>query len=270
MAARVAFFVLAIAVLLVRNHAESPVIDSEAIRVADFSYGGSTGPENWGSLSPEYAACSAGKLQSPVDITTAEVVHNKALKPLKRKYFSVNATLINYGFNVAMEFGDAGRLTINDKNYTLSRMHWHTPSEHTINGVRYDAELHLVHMADDGSHSVVAFLYKVSSDDDPILSEIQNKLVKLGEEKAERVEVGTFDIWKLSRNTRNYYRYHGSLTTPPCSEDVIWNVFAKVKEITKEQVLDLKAPLKSNCKDNSRPVQPLNDREIELFDELKY
>ncbi|GMP49921.1 hypothetical protein CsSME_00016735 [Camellia sinensis var. sinensis] len=100
---------------------------------------------------------------------------------------------------------------------------------------------------------------------------IQSKLAELAKEvftNQDQIAVGTYDTWKLRRNTRKYYRYVGSLTTPPCTENVIWHIFGKERSISKEQIEALKAPVKATCKKNSRPVQPLNGRQIELFDEF--
>ncbi|KAF7147797.1 hypothetical protein RHSIM_Rhsim03G0074700 [Rhododendron simsii] len=138
---------------------------------------------------------------------------------------------------------------------------------------RYAAELHLVHKASDGGFSVVAVLYKLGHPD-PIVAKVQRKLSELEEEVRARhevvaqVAVGTFETQKLKRHPHKYYRYGGSLTTPPCSESVIWHVLAKVRSISREQVEALDAPLESTCKRNCRPVQPLNGRRVELFDEL--
>ncbi|KAH7835407.1 hypothetical protein Vadar_025929 [Vaccinium darrowii] len=223
-------------------------------------------------MSNDYATCKTGKAQSPIDIVTAKAVLNKTLKPLKRGYTPTNATLINNGYSIEMKFVNAGSLILDGKNYTLAQLHWHTPSEHTIDGVSFDAELHLVHKASDGSLTVIAILYKIGNAD-PILAKLQSKLAELAKEKCgsdeeSQIAVGTFDAWKLRRNTRKYYRYVGSLTTPPCSENVVFNVFPKVRSISKAQVEALKAPLLQTSKRNNRPVQPLNGRKVELFDEL--
>ncbi|KAL6988429.1 carbonic anhydrase [Sarracenia purpurea var. burkii] len=129
-------------------------------------------------------------------------------------------------------FGNAGVLNVDSKNYTLLQMHWHLPSEHKIDGVSSDAELHLVHRASDGSFSVIAILYQIG-DADPIVAKIQSKLAQLVKKvytshQLAQIAVGTFNTLTLRRNTRKYYRYIGSLTTPPCSENVIWHVLAKV------------------------------------------
>ncbi|CAK9179167.1 unnamed protein product [Ilex paraguariensis] len=270
MAARVAFFIVPMALLLMNIHATTTNRPGEAFQ---FSYSGATGPNKWGNLNPKFTECSHGKLQSPIDIVKKKAVLNKKLKPLTRRYYPANVTLVDNGFNVQVRYGEnAGVLIVDGNNYTLKQMHWHSPSEHCINGVQHDAELHLVHMADDGNFSVVAILYRLGHAD-PIVAQIQKKLdelekeVRAGKEEA-HIALGTVNTKKLRRRTRKYYRYVGSLTTPPCSQNVIWHILGKVRSISKEQVKALKAPLKSTCKNNSRPVQALNGRQIELYDEI--
>ncbi|CAL5387425.1 unnamed protein product [Camellia sinensis] len=200
---------------------------------AAFSYSGDTGPDKWGSLSPDYAACSNGKSQSPINIVENKAVPNKTLKPLRRQYYPVNATLVNNGYNVEMEFGNAGAgvLIGNGKNYTLQQIHWHTHSEHTIDNASFDAELHLVHKASDANISVIAILYELGNGNksDPIISKtgaIQSQLAKLASNETE-IDIGTFDTSQLWKKTNKYYRYVGSLTTPPCTENVIWHVLGE-------------------------------------------
>ncbi|GMN39463.1 hypothetical protein TIFTF001_008694 [Ficus carica] len=239
-----------------------------------FTYSGTCGPDRWGSLSPVYSKCSSGKWQSPVNIRKDKVFLNRNLKPLIRDYRPANATLINNGFNIGIHYEEyAGVLNVEGKNYTLKQLHWHSPSEHRINGVQYPLELHLVHKSDDGNLSVVAVLFQYSVHADPFLSEIKEGMNELykevckGDEEA-HIPLGTLDVKQLKKNTKKYYRYVGSLTTPPCSESVTWNILAKVRCITKEQVDALKAPLHSPYKNNSRPCQPLHERKIELYNEL--
>ncbi|KAI8013482.1 hypothetical protein LOK49_LG05G00981 [Camellia lanceoleosa] len=236
---------------------------------AAFSYSGDTGPDKWGSLSPDYKACSNGKSQSPINIVEDKAVPNKTLKPLRRQYYPVNATLVNNGYNVEMEFGNAGVLIGNGKNYTLQQMHWHTRSEHTIDNASFDAELHLVHKASDDSISVVAILYELGKPD-PILTKIKSKLDKLASNGTTEIDIGTFNTSQLWKNTHKYYRYVGSLTTPPCTENVIWHVLGEERSISQAQIDALKAPLLPANKNNYRPVQPLNGRKVALYDDQQF
>ncbi|XP_024967436.1 alpha carbonic anhydrase 1, chloroplastic [Cynara cardunculus var. scolymus] len=239
-----------------------------------FSYLGPSGPQKWGNLSPTYSACSNGRFQSPVNIVRSKCVSGRHLKPLDVEYsLAANATLVDNLFNVAMKFdGNVGVLRLNDKNFSFIQMHWHSPSEHQLDGVRYDAELHLVHKADDGGIAVIAVLYRYGHPD-PLLTKIQSKLAQLmkvvhhsSSHEQPQVPLGTFTTKQIRKHTRKYYRYVGSFSTPPCTEGVIWNILGKVRSISREQVEALKAPLIWGCKSNSRPVQPLNGRKIEMYD----
>ncbi|XP_052622892.1 alpha carbonic anhydrase 1, chloroplastic [Lactuca sativa] len=239
-----------------------------------FGYLGPHGPRKWGKLSPTYSACSNGKFQSPINIVKSKSVPSQHLKPLDIEYhFTANATLVDNLFNVAMNYdGNAGVLKLNGKNYTLIQMHWHSPSEHHLDGLQYAAELHLVHKSVDGEVTVIAVLYQYGHPD-PLLTKIQSKLEKLVKEahsstnKQAQVALGAITTKEIRKHSRKYYRYVGSFSTPPCTEGVIWHILGKVKSISKEQVAELKAPLIWECKSNSRPVQPLNGRQIEMYDD---
>ncbi|GMY25238.1 alpha carbonic anhydrase 1, chloroplastic [Fagus crenata] len=271
MSPRISFLVLAIALFLVGTSAQDH--PEEELNSISFGYSGTNGPEKWGSLSPLFNECSSGKTQSPVDILMDKVVRNKNLKPLSTDYSPANSTLVNNGFNVGMRYeGDVGVLIADGKNFSLKQVHWHSPSEHRINGEQYPTELHMVHQAADGSFSVVSILYKYG-DPDPLLTKIKDQLselakeVRAGNEEA-HIPVKALETRHMKRQSRKYYRYVGSLTTPPCTENVLWNILGKVRSISKEQVEALQAPLYSTCKKNARPAQPLNGRQIELYDEF--
>ncbi|MFQ6669824.1 hypothetical protein Gotur_034925 [Gossypium turneri] len=237
----------------------------DVFRGMEFGYSGHNGPDKWGKLNPTFSPCSTGKRQSPINIQRNLTVHNKQLKPLTRNYESVNATLVNRGYSVRFE-ESPGDLWINGKNYTLQQFHWHLPAEHHIEGQRFAAELHMVHRAADNSAVVVSMLYHESKAD-PLFSMIMEGLKHLGKENTE-VPLGTLNINELNRRPRKYYTYVGSLTTPPCTENVIWMILGKVMSISKEQITTLDSPLNSHCKKNARPCQPLNGREVDMYDEL--
>ncbi|KAJ6756054.1 CARBONIC ANHYDRASE [Salix purpurea] len=216
-----------------------------------FSYAGLSGPANWGSLNPKFSTCSSGKLQD---------------------YKLGKAILVNNGFNIGLLYeGSCGVLIIDGKNYTFKQMHWHSPSEHQIDGVQYAAELHLVHLSDSGTIAVVSMLYELG-DADPFISKITNRLGDLAKDASAGYEeahipIGALDNKLLRKNTRKYYRYVGSLTVPPCTENVIWSVLGKVRTISKEQVEALKAPLRAEFKLNARPLQSMNGRRVDLYDD---
>ncbi|KAI4348957.1 hypothetical protein L6164_009617 [Bauhinia variegata] len=264
MALRISFSILSIALLVTCTSAYNPYRNW-----ANFSYSGWNGPRKWGSLSPNFSECSKGKAQSPVDITMDNIIKNKRLKPLDRDYTPKNATLVNNQFNIGVHFdGKAGGITIDGKRYSLLQIHWHSPAEHRLEGKQLDAELHLVHKADDGSLAVVAVLHQLG-DSDPMISKIEDKLTELSRESTSieeaQIPLGTFDVKWMKRKTRKYYRYVGSLTTPPCKEKVIWTILGKARSISKKQLDLLKAPLGQEFKHNARPLQPLNGRKIDMY-----
>ncbi|WVY99053.1 hypothetical protein V8G54_031204 [Vigna mungo] len=224
----------------------------------NFSYNGPNGPANWGRLSPSYAACSNGKAQSPVELIKTDIVINKDLKNIARNYLPANATLVNNEFNIGVHFeGKVGDININGKNYSLKQLHWHSPSEHKANGRIHDAELHLVHLTEDIKNiAVVAVLYRLG-DPDPLISQFEEKLVELGNKK--EIAIGRFDLEEINRSSRRrYYRYVGSLTTPPCKEGVIWTILGKLRTLSTQQLNLLKAPLNPEFKHNARPLQQIN------------
>ncbi|XP_061361936.1 alpha carbonic anhydrase 1, chloroplastic-like [Gastrolobium bilobum] len=262
MALKIHFSILSIAVLAICTSAD--------LYSVNFSYTGENGPEHWGSLSPSFAACSNGKAQSPVDLKKVDIVLNKHLKSLDEHYLPTNATLVNNIFNIGVHFeGQVGDININGKNYSLKQLHWHSPAEHRVNGFKHDAEMHLVHQTKDNDTAVVAVLYKLG-DPDPIISKIEDKLIELDKEtcagyKGAPIALGTFDVKEINTRTHKYYRYVGSLTTPPCTQGVTWHILRKVRTLSKKQLELLKAPLGVGFKHNARPVQPLNGRKIEKY-----
>ncbi|PIA28253.1 hypothetical protein AQUCO_07200124v1 [Aquilegia coerulea] len=237
-----------------------------------YSYSGATGPEKWGSLSSYYSTCANGKSQSPINIVKKDAVLDTKLQILSRNYSTTNATLINNGFNIGLKYGNGvGVANVDGKLYTLKQLHWHTPSEHTIDGERFPAELHLVHQGEDGSIAVVAMLYEYGHGD-PLMYLLQDSLKQLTKETcsgdSEAQVPLTLKAKPINKKSRKYFRYVGSLTTPPCSENVIWTILGKVRQISKDQVEALKAPLSASFKNNSRPTQPLNGRKVEVYNEF--
>ncbi|XP_061963874.1 alpha carbonic anhydrase 1, chloroplastic-like [Populus nigra] len=263
-----------IAIALLLAVASASATDQTQASALEFSYAGSNnGPANWGSLNLKFSACTSGETQSPVNIIKKEAVKNKKLTPLTRDYKRANASLVNNGFNIGLSYeGNPGVLIVDHQNYTLKEMHWHSPSEHQIDGIQYAAELHLVHKKDSGSVAVVSILYELG-DADPFINKIKDKLDALAKEvcasnEEARIPVGVLDNKLLRKNTRKYYRYVGSFTSPPCTENVIWNILGKARTISKEQLEALRAPLGDDYKQNSRPVQSLKGRTIELYNEF--
>ncbi|KAG8047239.1 hypothetical protein GUJ93_ZPchr0008g12667 [Zizania palustris] len=133
------------------------------------------GPENWGNLKPEWATCSTGKRQSPINLALLDLTLAPGLGYLNYTYQNANASVVNRGNDISVRFdGDVGSLVINAMAYQLRQMHWHTPSEHTIDGKRYDMELHMVHLNAQNEAAVIGILYDVGIQCDEFLYKVRS------------------------------------------------------------------------------------------------
>ncbi|CAJ1891718.1 unnamed protein product [Sphenostylis stenocarpa] len=241
---------------------------TRALPAPEFGYNkdSGNGPEHWGDIKEEWAACKIGQIQSPIDLSSKSVQVIPMLEGLK--YWTYNpqhATVLNIGNVIAVVWkGDAGSIDIDGTRFPLVQAHWHWPSEHTINGRRYDLELHMLHVSPqpDGTNktAVVGILYKYGSPD-PLLSKLGEYITDIPEKNQEK-SVGVIDPSEFIKGSKMYYRYKGSLTTPPCTEGVIWTVHNKIRTVSKEQVKLLED---TYAKRNARPLQPQNEREIQLY-----
>ncbi|GER52518.1 carbonic anhydrase family protein [Striga asiatica] len=136
--------------------------------------------------------------------------------------------------------GDAGGITIKGSEHKLLQCHCHIPAEHTVNGVRFDTELHVVHNTSAGNVAVLSILYKIG-EPDFFFSKIIPYLKSIGTEGA---NLGAIDPWSIGLSAKaDYYRYYGSLTTPPCTENVTWTIFKTVRTASAEQVRALRDAL---------------------------
>ncbi|KAF5204696.1 Alpha carbonic anhydrase [Thalictrum thalictroides] len=234
----------------------------------EFSYvlGSENGPEKWGEIHPEWAACKSGEMQSPIDLLNERrVAVGTHLGKLKRSYKPTNTTILNRGHDVMLRWvGGAGTIQINNTVYELKQCHWHSPSEHTFNGKRFALELHMVHESADKKVAVVGVTYTIGRPD-TFLSELMEHIGPIVFTDNEERDVGILDPRHIKIGSRKYYRYVGSLTVPPCTENVVWTMVQKVRTVSREQVRLLRAAVKDESKTNARPVQPIKKHSVHLF-----
>ncbi|KAL8262997.1 hypothetical protein R6Q59_024346 [Mikania micrantha] len=243
--------------------ATSQEVDDER----EFSYdlNSPNGPGHWGEIHPEWIMCNQGDLQSPIDLTHKRVQTTSNLGRIDRDYKSANATLINRGHDMMLRWtGEAGHIHLNGTEYQLNQLHWHTPAEHTVNGRRYNLELHLVHQSADGKNAVVGIMYKIGRPDS-LLHLMEPYFNALASAKGVEMSVGNIDPREIKIGSRKYYRYIGSLTTPPCHQNVIWTIVKKVRTVSREQLRAIHEAVHDETEANARPVQPLNNRWIKLY-----
>ena len=225
-------------------------------------YEGAEGPENWGKLSPTFAACGEGRRQSPIDIskpTRDATVELKTTFPpaeLRIAHHEHIADGINNGHTIQINYAGADTLTLGGISYQLVQYHFHGPSEHTVDGKHFPMEMHMVHKSGDGKLAVVGVFIAEGAHNkafDPVWAHLPAQ--KGVETHLPAVKV---DVDALLPTARTSYRYDGSLTTPPCSEGVNWIIMTTPIQISGEQV----AAFTRLIKDNNRPVQMLNGRTI--------
>uniref|UniRef100_A0A2N9F834 carbonic anhydrase n=1 Tax=Fagus sylvatica TaxID=28930 RepID=A0A2N9F834_FAGSY len=227
-----------------------------------YTEGTGKGPKKWGKIDPHWKACSNGKLQSPIDLLDRRVQVLPSLGKLKRDYQPAPAVVKNRGHDITVMWkGDAGKLNINGTDYKLIQCHWHSPSEHTFNGSRYDLELHIVHLTSSGKIAVVGIVYKYGRPD-PFLSKLFHHIKSVGNEER---DLGVFNPGFIKFGSRKYYRYIGSLTVPPCTEGVIWTIAKKVRTVSREQVRALRDAVHDGFESNARPTQKSSEIGVQFY-----
>ncbi|WP_180232897.1 carbonic anhydrase family protein [Bacillus sp. AFS055030] len=222
-----------------------------AARNEDWSYTGKTGPNYWGSINKEYALCSNGKQQSPVNIDQTKKkslplginYHNDLFK-IEKSQYTLNFIPINH----------SNSINLNGINYTLQQFHFHTPSEHTINGKRSDLEIHFINESKQKSIITIGVLvesgrlnkeFQKILHTNPIDDDFVGKVVKL-------------NLQSFIPYTSKKFSYTGSFTTPPCTEGIKWIIYNKPIQFSEEQI----QTYQNYFNPNSRPVQPLNGRDL--------
>ena len=217
-----------------------------------YGYSGDIAPEKWGKLSPEFAACSKGISQAPLNIVTAKAVKDTKSQALKPNYTPGAAEVINTGTGIQVNL--KGDLKIGSADYKLLQFHFHAHGEEAINGVHYPLNAHLVHANSAGNLKVIGVNLKVGAPN----AYLQSFWNKLPAKKDGTVKVDLPSLAGLLPSSLAYFTYTGSLTTPPCTEGVQFFILKEPVTISAKQ-LDTFVKLYPN---NARPVQPLNGRVI--------
>jgi carbonic anhydrase len=230
-----------------------------------WSYKGLTGPKSWGTLTipsiSDYWLASYGKNQSPVDIDISSVLKVVDNLPTVEYNYSVKSsdcTILNNGHTVKVTPPQkVNWIEINNKRYDLLQFHFHSQSEHTLNGRFYSMEAHFVHQADDDELAVIAWFITPGDKNPQInLAPIWNNIPAQLQTKTLSFNINS--LFLTNKPPYQYYQYNGSLTTPPCSEGVRWFVRRNPVEMSQAQIDVFRAVYNGN----HRPVQPLNARQI--------
>jgi carbonic anhydrase len=229
----------------------------------EWHYEGPARPEQWGTLSPRFAACGAGGAQSPIDLAApVATAPTEALglrlpsAALRIAHHEHVADGINNGHTIQVNVDDGDTLYLGGAAYALVQYHFHHPSEHTLDGRRFPMEMHMVHRSKTGGLAVVGVLIAEGADN-PAFAPVWANLpaAKGVETHYAHVQV---DVDAMLPAVRTSFRYDGSLTTPPCAEGVQWVVLNVPIELSAAQIQAFTVLIG----DNSRPLQPLNGRSV--------
>ena len=225
---------------------------SAAAHTPHWDYQGEGGPQAWAQLKNEFATCATGKRQSPIDIRDGIKVQ---LDSVQFDYRATNFRVLDNGHTVQVNVSPGNFIEVTGKRFELQQFHFHRPSEERINGRLFDMVAHLVHKDIEGRLAVVAVLLD-RGNAQPLVQAIWNNLpLEKGDEVIARLPL---DLNELLPTERSYYTYMGSLTTPPCSEGVLWMVMKTPVQISAEQI----AIFARLYPMNARPIQSASGRLI--------
>ncbi|MDO7252707.1 carbonic anhydrase [Helicobacter cappadocius] len=221
-----------------------------------WDYEGKNSPQNWGKISKDFDTCSLGKSQSPVNITN--FTETKMPYKIIFSYKAFPKLEVDDGRTIRVEYNKDAYVSIDGHRYYLTQFHFHSPAENLLKNKQYPLEMHLVHQDKDGHLLVVAIWFKEGKDNkilDPVWKAMPQKV-------GEKIKVSNVDLGKLIPKKLDFFHYDGSLTTPPCTEGVSWFILKEPLEVSKDQIKKIQQTLKES---NNRPVQPLNNRKVELY-----
>jgi carbonic anhydrase len=239
-----------------RHVSDRPHSDKSHSTGHPWSYDGSTGPEHWGELAPEFRIAKEGREQSPIDLSDS--VPDRDVKPLVVKYHPCTLEILNNGHTIQVNVPEGNTLRVGEKEYQLLQFHFHTPSEHTLNRKHFPLEVHFVHKDTDGHLAVVGVFLKEGARNTTI-EKIWDRIpsAQSGPTLISDIIIMPGDL--LPKDL-SYYAYSGSLTTPPCTEGVRWDVVIEPVEVSSDQIRKFSEVYPHN----NRPVQPLFDRTVHL------
>jgi carbonic anhydrase len=226
--------------------------NAAATHAAHWAYEGEAGPNNWGGLKPEFTKCSTGLRQSPIDIRDGIKVQ---LDPVQIDYRPSGFRVLDNGHTVQVNMAPGNVIEVIGRRYELLQFHFHRPSEERVNGRQFEMVAHLVHKDTEGRLAVIAVLLDRGSAH-PLVQTVWNNLpLEKGEEVPAKALI---DLNVLLPTERSYFTYMGSLTTPPCSEGVLWMVMKEPVSLSAEQigVFSRLYPM------NARPIQSVSGRLI--------
>ena len=227
---------------------------TQAASPTDWSYAGDSGPAHWGELSPSFVLCSRGQHQSPIEIRQFTP---RRMPALSMQYRSTPLQITHDGHTVRVTYPRGSFLKIGTQRYELMEFLFHTPGEHVVNGRRGEMEIQLLHRDGAGKLGILAIPVVAGRRFNAMLQRLGEYLPAQPGESHYYRRVGIKPSFLLPSD-RSYFRYEGSLTTPPCSEGVTWFVMGSPLEASPQQL----AAFQSLLGNNARPIQDLHNRAV--------
>ena len=223
-------------------------VDSHDIH---WTYDGPQGPEHWAVLNEGFHACELGQVQSPIDILSTSTAD---LPAIRFRYGTIPTEIVNNGHTIQVNVPAGHSIVTDGEEYQLMQFHFHTPSEYHIEGKEYPLELHLVHKNAKGALAVVG----VMIEEGPVNTELEDIFWNAPEKSGTTAKLETIetDLSKFLPKQDTYFKFMGSLTTPPCSEGVSWHMMTTPITASMAQI----AKFKERFQMNARPLQPMNGR----------
>jgi carbonic anhydrase len=220
-----------------------------------WAYEGENGPQAWGKLKPEFNLCAIGKRQSPISIKEEATLQGPA-EPIQFHYAPSTGNVVNNGHTIQVNVAGDNSITVRNSSYKLLQFHFHTLSEEVVNNKRAAMVAHLVHKNEEGQLAVVAVLLE-RGEPNALINTVWTYM-PLDTNDQVRMPAGAIDMNEILPADQRYYQYFGSLTTPPCTEGVLWLVLKQPLRISPEQfkLFSQQFPF------NARPVQPVNGRPV--------
>ena len=228
----------------------TPAAGEHAAGPAHWAYEGATGPEHWGELSADFKVCNLGLEQTPVDLKGAV---RAVVGRLDISFQPMKLRVVNNGHTIQVNCDAGSASEIGGTRFELVQFHFHHPSEHLLAGKAFDLECHFVHRSAAGDLAVIGVFIRPGASNsglEPVWAAMPR------EQGPERATGMVFDPSDLLPKERGYFRYAGSLTTPPCSEGITWTIFKEPVEASPEQIRQFASLFPVNA----RSVQSIHRR----------
>lgn len=222
-------------------------------QLAPWSYRGRTGPDHWGRLADAYLDCQLGREQSPIDLNSP--IRSRELRPIKHAYRKSHIRLFNDGNTIRAEYEQGSRLFFKELEYKLTQLVFHIPSEHTLDGIPFDMELHLMHRNSKGENLILAIFIEEGNKSQAEFKKFWHTLPRKKSSYGAQVVVNAANFFPRDRI---YFSYMGSLSSPPCSENVQWVLFRQSIKVSGKHIDEFI----SIFRNNARPIQGINKRSI--------